>query len=167
MTPWIFGGLTLGSVLVAALSSDLRRAILALWVAGFSVGGLYLTLGAELLGVVQWIVSTITAISLIFFSGMFGEYAVSSGSAADPRRERLKAILAVLAGAAVFGVVTAALLSRPVSPVDMGPAAQSDLMSLGKAFVENHLLAVEVLSLTLFLVILGGGVVARMEDRST
>jgi NADH:ubiquinone oxidoreductase subunit 6 (subunit J) len=39
----------------------------------------------------------------------------------------------------------------------------NDLASLGKVIVENHIVSLEVLGLTLFLVLVGGGVVARPE----
>ena len=94
---WAFAGLTLAAVLVATFVGDIRRAVLALWVAGLGVGAVYLTLGAEVLAVVQWIVSTLVAISFIFFSAMFGEYGPGEGLKLDGRM--LKSALGVLAGA--------------------------------------------------------------------
>jgi NADH:ubiquinone oxidoreductase subunit 6 (subunit J) len=44
------------------------------------------------------------------------------------------------------------------------PAAGNDLASLGKVMVENHIISLEVLALTLFLILVGGGVVARPES---
>src|SRR3954463_9439017 len=72
MIPWVFASLTFISAAFASFAPDLRRSNLALWVAGLSAGALYLTLGAELLAIVQWIVSTLVTISLLFFSSMYG-----------------------------------------------------------------------------------------------
>src|SRR4051812_19130337 len=74
MMGWIFAGITLSAVLMATFVRYMRRAILALWVAGLGVGAIYLTVGAEFLAIIQWIVSTLVTISFVFFSVMFGEY---------------------------------------------------------------------------------------------
>ena len=50
---WVFALITLGAVGMATFVSDLRRAVLSLWVAGLGIGAIYLTLGAELLAVVR------------------------------------------------------------------------------------------------------------------
>ncbi len=71
---WIFGGISLSAVIMATFEKHMRRAILALWVAGIGIGALYLTVGAEFLAIVQWIVSTLVTLAFIFFSVMFGEY---------------------------------------------------------------------------------------------
>src|ERR1700756_4739407 len=70
----IFAGITLSAVLMATFVNHTRRAILSLWVAGLGVGAMYLTIGAEFLAIIQWIVSTLVTISFIFFAVMFGEY---------------------------------------------------------------------------------------------
>ena len=44
MISWVFAGITLGAVIFSAFAHDMRRAVLTLWVAGLSIGGLYLTL---------------------------------------------------------------------------------------------------------------------------
>ncbi|MGZ3698551.1 MAG: hypothetical protein ACXWP5_10475, partial [Bdellovibrionota bacterium] len=74
MMMWVFVGVTLSACATATLVGNIRRAALALWVASLGVGGIYLTMGAELLAVIQWVVSTLVAISFVFFSVMFGEY---------------------------------------------------------------------------------------------
>src|ERR1700761_6658818 len=74
MMVWIFAGITLSAVLLATFVNQMRRAILALWVAGLGIGALYLTIGAEFLAIIQWIVSTLVTISFVFFAVMFGEF---------------------------------------------------------------------------------------------
>jgi NADH:ubiquinone oxidoreductase subunit 6 (subunit J) len=76
----ICGILSLGSAIYATVAGDTKRSILSLWFAGLSVGGLYLSWGAEFLAVLQWILSTLVAISFLFYAVMFGEY-----GAKDPR----------------------------------------------------------------------------------
>ena len=58
---WICSALAVTAAAFAAFVRDLRRAVLALWIASLAVGGVYLSLNAELLAVVQWIASTLVA----------------------------------------------------------------------------------------------------------
>ena len=100
---WVFAVITLAAVFVAAFAGDIRRATLSLWVAGLAVGAVYLTLGAEVLAIVQWIVSTLVAVSFVFFSAMFGEY--GSGERIKLDRRLVKIALGGLAGLAFAWVV--------------------------------------------------------------
>lgn len=157
---WIFALITLASALVATFVGDLRRAVLALWVAGLGVGAIYLTLGAEVLAIIQWIVSTLVAISFVFFSAMFGEYGPGDGLRFD--RHMVKAGLGVLVGGAFAWVIWFATESLPDGA--MGVVAEgTDVEALGRALTGQHLLSLEVLALTLFLVLVGGGVLARPD----
>lgn len=168
MTFWICAGISLAAAAAATFVGDIRRAILALWVAGLGVGGLYLSLGAELLAVIQWIVSTLVSISFVFYAVMFGEYGVP-----DRRTISEKAVsclsslglgaafagVIVLGGRDLPGMMGAELLVRPV--------ANPGVMTLGRALADDYFLSLEILALTLFLVIVGSGVVARPEVRDT
>jgi NADH:ubiquinone oxidoreductase subunit 6 (subunit J) len=160
MIGWIFAGITLSAVLMATFENHMRRAVLALWVAGIGVGAMYLTVGAEFLAVIQWIVSTLTAISFIFFSVMFGEYHSPTPKAGV--QGRLFVILALILGAtfaAVIGIGSEELRESTLTLV----LQESDLGTIGKKLTAEHLLSLEVLALTLFLVLVGGGVIARNE----
>lgn len=158
---WVFAFITLAAVLLATFVSDLRRAALALWVAGLGVGGVYLTIGAELLGVVQWIVSTLVAISFVFFTAMFGEAGIG-----DPRPLRRRAIgwgLGLALGLAFAAIIWLGTQGFP--EIDLAvPRAGNDLLAVGRTMADEHILSLEVLALTLFLVLIGGGAVARPED---
>jgi NADH:ubiquinone oxidoreductase subunit 6 (subunit J) len=168
MISWVFAILTLAAAAVACFAGDLRRSTLALWVAGLGAGALYLTLGAELLAVVQWIVSTLVTISLLFFASMFGpsrglpeEKGVPSG------RARVKAYL-WKALPVLLGLLFAVIVWHGAGflPTEALESAQegSDLKALGRELTDHHLISLEVLSLTLFLVLVGGGVIARPEE---
>lgn len=162
MIGWIFTGITLTAVISATFFSDLRRAILALWVAGLGVGGIYLSLGAELLAIVQWIISTLVAVSFIFFAVMFGEFGAPNA------RPLGKAVLSIALSASL-GLAFPLMIWIGSASLGGGAAAApvegNDLLAIGKALTERHLISLEVLALTLFLVLIGGGVVARPEGR--
>lgn len=166
-----FLGATLVAAGLAAFVGDIRRATLALWVAGLSVGCVFLTIGAEALAIIQWVLSTLVAISLIFFSVMFGEYGQSGPGVARnwkdlPDFERKRLLISF--GGIAAGLAFSWLVWRgagPLPPESLSvPVSGNDLQSLGRSLTEDHLLSLEVLALTLFLVLIGGGVIARPES---
>lgn len=164
MIAWTFAWIALAAVAMAAFVGDIRRATLALWVAGLSVGCIYLTVGAEALAIIQWIVCTLVAISFVFFAVMFGEYAPAKETLDRKKLATVGAILAL--GFAVALVIWVGARPQSGTLVDQLrelPKTGNNLSGLGKAILEGHVLSLEVLALTLFLVLVGGGVLARPE----
>ena len=160
MMVWIFAGITLSAAIVATLVQNMRQSILALWVAGLGVGAMYLTMEAEFLAIVQWIVSTLLTITFIFFAVMFGEYGRSERK--RTRQEVVLTVLSILLGlgfAAIIGLGTEGLWTWTTE----FKSYATDLRSLGQLLIEKNFLSLEVLALTLFLVLVGGGVIARFE----
>lgn len=163
MIPMVLGAFTLIGAAIATFASDLRRAILALWFTGLCVGGLCLSVGAEYLAIVQWVVSTLIGISFVFFAVMFGEY--SEKTHIPWRKKTVAAVLPV-----IFGVIAWAIIcvgARSVFPqVGWIQAAGkgADLAALGRALSEEHWVSLEVLALTLLIVLVGGGVIARAKE---
>ena len=156
-------GLTVGAAAAATFFLDIRRAALSLWLVGLSIGGLYLALGAEALAVIQWILSTLGVMCFLFHAVMFGEYANPQPFTLSERISR--AIGPLLAGGAVAAIVYFGFSGQRIMmdvSTDKTFEMQS-LQALGKELVEKHLLSVEVLALTLFLVVVGVGIVARAE----
>jgi NADH:ubiquinone oxidoreductase subunit 6 (subunit J) len=164
MILWVFSLITLLAVLIAAFVSDVRRATLSLWLAGLSVGCIYLTLGVEVLAIMQWIVSTLATISFVFFAVMFGEY----GADLEKRSNRslLFIVLGLLAGGAFSAMSWFGGQEIPVRLLNV-PTEGNDILALGKTLTENHLLSLEVLALTLLLALIGGGVIARPESEGS
>jgi NADH-quinone oxidoreductase subunit J len=158
---WICSGLTLAAGLSATLFSDLRRAVLALWIAGLGVGGIYLSLHAEVLAVIQWIVSTLVAISFGFYGVMFGEYGIDDRR--PWKRKLLSFVLPVLLGAAFCFTIWSGT-SQYEGVLEQSPSAAQNVFSIGRVLTENYLLPLEVLGLMLFLVIVGSGVIARPDE---
>lgn len=157
---WVFTAMTLIAAWFSAFSPGIHRATLALWLTGLGMGGIYITIGAEVLAIVQWIVSTLVAVSFVFFSVMFGEYQNTVPLLKNKRV--LSYVLAPALGVAFASVIW--LGSRSfLEDLSAIPTDGSDLKALGKSLVEDHLLSLEVLALTLFLTLVGGGVIARPE----
>lgn len=159
---WIFASATLVSALVAAFSASTRKATLALWAAGLSAGALYLTLGAELLALLQWLVSTIVAMGSLFFVVVFDENAPTEP--ADYGKEILRMLPPILVAGAFSGALWLGLrmLNEDIPGV---PTDGNNLVALGKALVEQHFLALEVVALSLFLALVGVGVISRASEK--
>lgn len=160
---WVFAGITLAAVLVATFVNQIRQAILALWIAGLGIGALYLTVGAEFLAIIQWIVSTVVTISFVFFAVMFGEY----NSSKRKKMTKVKCLLTLMT--LILGIGFAAVIELGTRSLPEGmenlSSQMSDLVVIGKSLTQDHLLSLEVLALTLFLVLVGGGVIARPEGK--
>jgi NADH:ubiquinone oxidoreductase subunit 6 (subunit J) len=154
--------MTLVAVFLATFVNQTRQAILALWVAGLGIGGLYLTLGAEFLAIIQWIISTLVTIGFIFFAVMFGEFNSAVKTQKLSRNEIITLSLAVVLGIC-FAMIVWLGAGNLDSQIVAAPDQVSDLSAFGHKLIEEHFLSIEVLALTLFLVLLGGGVIARSE----
>src|SRR5262245_19689582 len=114
MIETISAAVALAAALAATFVGDVRKAILALWIAGIGVGGLYLSIGAELLAVVQWVISTLVAIAFIFYGVMYGELGAPDSR---PIGKRLtEAVLPVLIGGSFAGVVWLGMRALQTAP---------------------------------------------------
>ncbi|MFL5812040.1 MAG: NADH-quinone oxidoreductase subunit J [Bdellovibrionia bacterium] len=168
MISWVFSAIALGATLTATVVQGMRQAILSLWIAGLAMGCIFLTVGAETLAVLQWIISTLVAIALFFFAVMFGEYESQQREKRSlrqmlNRKVIVSTLIATAIGAAFAAIIYLGSADLPGGPIP-APAAGNDLASLGRVMVENHIISLEVLALTLFLILVGGGVVARPES---
>ena len=171
---WLCSGMAIGSALLATFVGDIRKAIMSLWLTGLGVGGLYLLMGAELLAIVQWVVSTLVAMGFLFYAVMFGEYGL--GDSRPPLKRAAAAFFPTLLGAGFVAVLWYGA-SELKGFTDIQPEAfrtsgmtaqnlgETNLTLLGRVLADEHLLSLEILALTLFLVVLGSGVVARPEEK--
>ena len=157
---WIFAGITVAAALIATFGQNMRSAVLALWVAGLGVGGIYLTIGAEFLAIVQWIVSTLLTITFVFFAVMFGEY--HSAQIQRTKQEWVLVLLSTLSGIGFSFVIWLGSKELSFDPSILKNNG-IELKVLGQILIEKNFISLEVLALTLFLVLVGGGVVARFE----
>lgn len=161
---WICSSIAVTAGAFAAFVGDLRRAVLSLWIASLAVGGVYLSLNAELLAVVQWIASTLVAISFMFYAVMFGEYGASEDGPVPRSRRMLPIILPLLLGVGFCGTLWVGASNFAKAKPGSGMFQQS-VSTIGTALAQDHMLSLEILALTLFIVIVGSGAIARPDAK--
>ncbi len=161
MTVWVFALGTLSAALFAVFERNIRRATLAVWLAGLGAGAIAMTLGAETLAIVQWVVSTLVALSFLFFVAMLGEDGETRGRPMS-RREIGMLAGSILIGAGFVGMIAFGTYHLGLT-VDMNAVHGADLQGLGKALTGPHVLSLEIVGLTLLFVLIGGGIIARPE----
>lgn len=152
---WTFGAAALILAIFACLCRDLSRGLLALWGVGLAMGAVYLSVGAEALALVQWVVSTAAALSSAFFVVMFER------PGAPTRESRIRLVLGALLGLGLCLVTGLAVSGLPSPSAAEARGSADDLAGLGRFLAENQLLSAEILGLTLLFALVGGGVVAR------
>ncbi len=157
---WICSVITLSGALLATFAGDLRVAALALWLTGLGAGGIDLSMGAEFLAVVQWVVSTLITLVLLTYSLAYGEYGLKDERPGAKRG--ISAILPVILGMSFTSIVWVGTRHLP-SAGYFEPAPGPDLAVLGRVLMERHLLSLEILAVLLFLALVGAGVLARSE----
>lgn len=151
---WICGGLAVLTALISAFILDIRYSGLAIWICGIALGGCFLSRGAEFLAVVQWIISTMVSISFAFYSVLLGN---------REKRRGYSVLIAcmILVGGFVYLVWHSA---KSAVMIEIARNSEMNLASIGKLLIDKHVLSLELISLTLFLVIVGAGVISRLED---
>lgn len=154
---YICGIVALLAAFLACIIRSSRNAGLALWCCGMSIGAMYLSLGFELLAIIQWIISTLVGISFIFYAVLFGpkpgKINIRIGFV------RFIATLCVCAGLflLISYCVKDLFLSSELNTAKIG------LGELGVDLLKNHIVSLAVIGLTLFVTIVGAGVFSRAE----
>jgi len=151
-----------GSILLAAVkvvaSRDLVHAVLWLGVVLVVTAGMFLMLGAPFLAGIQLLLYTGGVITLMLFGVMLTRRHREIGVEIDSSRR----LPGALGSAALFGAMAAAILRTdlPAWPA----AAPLPAIEIGRAFLTDHLVAFEVLSILLLAAMIGAIVLGRQRD---
>jgi NADH:ubiquinone oxidoreductase subunit 6 (subunit J) len=149
-----FALLTVFASSSAAFVQDMRKALLGLWVAGLAAGAMYLTVGQELLAVVQWIAASVTTLTLLFSAALYG----------DPGKDRAVSPVRI-AGPALLGLGFVILIwfggISFRTEESVVPSSGSSLATLGHTLLERHLVAIEIVALLFLAATIGAGVLTR------
>jgi NADH:ubiquinone oxidoreductase subunit 6 (subunit J) len=150
----IFALMTVGSACVAAFVQDMRKALLGLWAAGLSAGAMYLTVGQELLAIIQWVSASVATLTLLFSVALYGD------PGAKRSMNRVRAIgPAFMSMGFVILTWFGAVAFRNDAPVVLNTG--SSLATLGQTLLERHLVAVEIVALLFLAATIGAGVLTR------
>jgi len=159
--PWLFFILAFALLVAAArvvASRDLVRAVLWLGVVLVVTALVFLVLGAPFLAGIQLLLYTGGVITLMLFGVMLTRRHHEIGVEIDSSR-RLPAALGALA---LFGAFAAAILGTDLP--EWAPSAPIPAIEIGRAFLTEHLIAFEVLSVLLLAAMIGAIVLGRQHD---
>jgi NADH-quinone oxidoreductase subunit J len=154
---WIFASVMIGSGLLVVTMRDIIRCGLAMIVCFGALAGIYVLIGAPLLGAAQVIVY-IGAISvLILFAIMLTQ----------TKDAPARLVFQTQAGAAaIASVVIAVLIALAISATDWGGVSERVRIatdSLSKVLFKDFVLPFEVVSVLLLAAVVGGVYVAKRE----
>jgi len=154
-----FGLLAAAAAVLAVTSRHVVHAALWLVVALGSLAGVYLTLGAEIVALVQLLVYVGAVVVLVLFALMLTRAPIGiRDDLVAGRAQRLAAAVAGLATAAlVGGVLLVAVSDRTVQPDETRGRAQP----VGEALFAGWALPFELLSLLLLAALVGALVVSK------
>ena len=139
---------------LAAASPSLLFASISLVICGLAVGGVWLVHGAEYIAFVQWITTLFVGISFILLAQLFGRK--------DAQNQRWAALVPF-----AIGVVFLVFILRFFEPQWLSiPAVGVSIRQMGNWLIEDHLAAVLLVGILLFLSVVGVGLIARSEGFS-
>lgn len=154
----VLAGCTLVAGFFSVTSKHLVRSVLWLALVLISMAALYLMLQAPFLAAIQIILYTGGVITLMLFGVMMTDQKHDVNRGNPSHRFTAGAVLAGV----VFLVLGSAVLRTPL------PAPGSDVWTgtsaLGEAFLGQHMLAFEALSMLLLAAMIGAIVLARRND---
>jgi NADH-quinone oxidoreductase subunit J len=158
---WLFVVLA-ASILLSATrvvaSPDLVRAVLWLGVVLVLTAVMFVLLGAPFLAGIQLLLYTGGVITLMLFGVMLTRRHLEIGVGVDGSRRWPAAL-----GAGLLFVALASAILRTDLPV-WSSSAPVPTIEIGRAFLTDHLLAFEVLSILLLAAMIGAIVLARQQD---
>jgi NADH-quinone oxidoreductase subunit J len=153
---WVLAVVIVAAALTVVAIKNVFRAAIALIFCFAAVAGLYVTLSADFLAVVQ-ILIYVGGISVLILLAIMLTHDVTQGSPAN--RLRLPAFLtaAVLLGLMVFAIINTAFPVSTTPPLDSTTSALGQLM-LGE---NGYVLPLEIAGVLLLAAVIGAIVMAR------
>lgn len=158
----ILAALTLASAWAAMVFRGLVHCALALAVAFAGLGALYLNLGAQFLGLAQWLVYVGAVAVLIVFAILLTR---GADTASPPLSRPPLRITGVLVAMAIFAILAWSIFhSSAVQPAGL-PVPQTTVQQLGAVLMSSYVLPLEVIGLMLTAALIGAVIVAMKEKQ--
>jgi len=153
---WLLAVVGVGAALAVVLLRNVFRAALSLVLCFIAVAGLYITLSADFLAVVQILVY-VGAISILLILGIMLTRDIQRGNPAN----RLQ-VPAALAAVVFLGTVCFAVFKTPWRVSAVAPLEPTTAELAGRLFGENgYILSVEIAAVLLLAAVLGAIVLVR------
>lgn len=155
---WVLALLTLGSALMVAIVRDLVHAVLFLILSFIGVAGLYITLSADFIAVVQVLIYA-GAVSVLMLFAILLTPTSARDNAAVPYRAPI-GVLAGLLGAVIVFVA----LKTDWAVVREGDRFPSTAAAIGDALLDPFVLPFEVASVLLVVAMVGAIILVRPPE---
>ena len=158
---YVLAGVTLLSALMVALVRDLIHAVLFLILSFIGVAGLYITLSAEFVAVVQVLIYA-GAISVLMLFAIL----LTPRSSRDNSSVSYSAPISVVAGLVGAVIVYVALNTEWAKTADPSSNPfQNTAVEIGRALLEPYVLPFEVASVLLVIAMVGAIILVRPGDQ--
>ena len=154
---WVLAILVIGAALAVVTLRNVFRAALSLIMCFVGVAGIYITLSADFLAVIQVLVY-VGGISVLVLLAIMLTRNVPEGSPANRLRVPAFLMAAVLLGIMVFSVLNTTF------PISSAAPLQQTTGALGQAMLDNktgYILPIEIAGVLLLSAVLGAIVMAR------
>jgi NADH-quinone oxidoreductase subunit J len=158
----ILAVVTLGAAWAAMMLRGLVHCALAVAVSFAGIGTLYLTLGAQFLGLAQLLVYVGAVAVLIVFVILLTRAGEQDASSLTPAGFPATGIAVA---AAIFFILAWAILHSFAGHVPELPLPRTSIRQLGLAFMGSYILPLEVIGLMLTATLIGAVIVAMKEKQ--
>jgi NADH:ubiquinone oxidoreductase subunit 6 (subunit J) len=163
MTLVLISILILGSAAVAVSRRNLIHSALLLIASWAGIAGFYLWAGAEFVAFAQLLVYVGAISMIVLFAVLLTRQSRDELTVAAPAWSR--AMLAIVSGIAVFGVLAVAVVKTDfASPSTSAPAPTVTVRELGNQLMLSHSAAVLIVGVLLTVALLGAIVLAASDE---
>lgn len=160
---YLFAILIIASFSIVVLSSNILYSMSALAAGMIFISGIFFTLGAEFLGVVQIAVYTGAVMALYAFGMMFFD----SSKEVREYRQYTKTIALLSVGSALMVAIIVAIPRIVIISVGEAPQSQGNVESLGMLLFTKYLLPFELAAIMLLIAMVAGIILVKKDEKES
>lgn len=160
---YLFAILIIASFSIVVLSSNILYSMSALAAGMIFISGIFFTLGAEFLGVVQIAVYTGAVMALYAFGMMFFD----SSKEVREYRQYTKTIALLSVGSALMVALIVAIPRIVIMTVGEAPQSQGNVESLGMLLFTKYLLPFELAAIMLLIAMVAGIILVKKDEKES
>lgn len=160
---YLFAILIIASFSIVVLSSNILYSMSALAAGMIFISGIFFTLGAEFLGVVQIAVYTGAVMALYAFGMMFFD----SSKEVREYRQYTKTIALLSVGSALMVALIVAIPRVVIINTSEAPQSQGNVEGLGMLLFTKYLLPFELAAIMLLIAMVAGIILVKKEEKES